>query len=106
MGRIRRKGNFAKNKQISKLRRTRNYRKDIDQIYDDVNQPEKTEKLTNQSVDESLPGLGQHYCVTCARYFINRITLTGHLKTKQHKKSIKSLKEKPYTQKDAEEYSK
>lgn len=105
MGRVRRKGNFAKSKGISKRRRTRNFRKDIDQIYEDV-KPENTEKYENQPVDESLPGLGQHYCISCSKYFINKIALAGHKKTKLHKKNLKNLKEKPYTQKEAEEYGK
>jgi len=105
MGRFKRKGNFSKNKAISKARRTRNYRKDIDQIYEDV-KPENAIKLENQEIDESKPGLAQHYCIACSRYFINRIALSGHYKTKIHKKNVKNLKEKPYTQKDAEEYGK
>ena len=105
MGRVRRKGNFAKNKDISKRRRTRNYRKDLDQIYEDV-KPENVGKFSDLPVDEHLPGLGQHYCVTCSRFFVNKIALAGHYKTKQHKKNVKNVQEKPHTQKDAEEYGK
>lgn len=105
MGRYKRKGNFSKNKAISKARRTRNYRKDIDQIYEDI-KPENAPKFENMDVDETLPGLGQNYCITCSRHFVNKIALAGHYKTKLHKKNVKNLKETPYTQKDAEEYGK
>jgi len=102
----RRKGTPAKNKIYHKKKRTRNFVKDVDQIYEDVNNPNKTEQLLNQAPSEDLPGLGQFYCMTCARYFINETALQDHLRTKVHKKHLKKLQEKPYTQKDAEEYSK
>ena len=31
--------------------------------------PENYDKVKNQEIDETLPGLGQYYCVPCARYF-------------------------------------
>ena len=66
-------------------------------------QPEETEKLKNQEIDEFLPGLGQHYCVTCARYFIADKVMDEHLKTKQHKKRFKECTTtKPYTIEEAE----
>jgi len=37
-------------------------------------------------VDEDLPGLGQHYCTPCARYFHDETTLSNHLLTKDHKR--------------------
>lgn len=50
-----------------------------------------------------MPGLGQHYCVTCARYFISDQAITAHTKTKEHKKRIKIVKtEEPYTIEEAE----
>ena len=65
--------------------------------------PEETEKLKNQPIDEDLPGLGQYYCVTCARYFITEEAMTEHLKTKQHKKRFKECTTtKPYTIEEAE----
>ena len=86
----RRKGNTAKHKQYGKNRRTRNKTKDLDQIVEDL-QPEKLLKIQN-------PGLGQFYCVFCARYFVNQKSLDDHFKTKEHKKRVKVVKtEKPYT---------
>ena len=107
MGQVqRRKQNVAKNKMYQKKRRTRNFSKDIDQIYEDVNDAKRTKMLTNQTPSEDLPGMGQYYCLTCAKYFTNEPSLQDHLKTKVHKRNIKKLQEKPYTQKDSDEYGK
>ena len=67
----RRKGNTAKHKQIGKSRKTKRYQRDIDQIVNDL-QPQNIIKFNNLEVDEDLPGLGQFYCVFCAKYFINK----------------------------------
>ena len=48
MGRVGRKGNFAKRKAIYRERRTRNYKRDLDQIVFEDMLPEKTQKLLNQ----------------------------------------------------------
>lgn len=68
----------------------------MDQIVHDL-VPENAEKLEKQEVDIDLPGLGQHYCVHCARYFVDEQALTEHRKTKVHKKRVKALKEEIYT---------
>ena len=93
----RRKANTAKHKQYGKNRRTRNKTKDHNQNEEDI-QPEKIKKKKNPEIDENLPGLGQFYCVFCARYFVNQKSLDDHYKTKEHKKRVKVVKtEKPYT---------
>ena len=43
-------------------------------------------------VNTELPGLGQHYCDSCARYFTTEHAATVHLKSKFHKKRVKELK--------------
>lgn len=84
-------------------RRKRFLAKGVDQIHADVADPMKAEALRNdQPVDFDLPGLGQHYCVECARYFISDVVLQQHTKTKRHKIRLKELKEKPYSQLEAE----
>jgi bud site selection protein 20 len=100
----RRRKNLSKNKQIGKARRTRNYTKDLDQIVEDL-QPEKIITLQNQKPDEDLPGLGQNYCVFCARYFITKKALDSHILTKEHKKRVKRTDEKPYTIADSLKYA-
>jgi hypothetical protein len=52
---------------------------------------ENMEKLLNQKIDEEKPGLGQHYCVPCARYFVTEKVLKEHLTGKQHKKRFKII---------------
>ena len=96
----RRKGNTAKHKAIGKSRRTRNKTKDMDQIVEDLD-PKNILKFQNLPIDEDLPGLGQFYCIFCSRYFVNKKTLDDHYKTKEHKKRVKSSKEKPYTIEDS-----
>ena len=100
----RRRKNLSKNKQYGKIRRTRNKTKDLDQIIEDL-QPQNLVKLQNQQPDEDLPGLGQHYCAFCSRYFITSNALESHYLTKEHKKRVKKTKEEPYTIKDSLKYA-
>lgn len=84
-------------------RRKRFLARAIDQVHEDVSDPMKAEALrSNQPIDFDLPGLGQHYCVECARYFIDAQTLDEHTRTKRHKIRLKELREKPYSQAEAE----
>ena len=59
------------------------YRRDIDQIQDDVADPSKAPKF---DLDDDLPGLGQHYCLTCAKHYADDKTLAAHVKSKGHKR--------------------
>lgn len=74
--------------------------KGMDQIYDDL-QPNNAYKFETMPVDEDLPGLGQHYCVHCVRYFMTDKSLGDHKRTKVHKQMVKRLKEKPFDLKEA-----
>lgn len=47
-------------------------------------------------------GGGEFPCVHCSRHFIDKATLQIHLKTKVHKRRLKELKEKPYSQEEAD----
>lgn len=78
--------------------KTKRRTKDLDLIYEDLASQEKITKLLNQPLDETKPGLGQHYCIHCAKYFETAIALKTHLKTKVHKRRVKELKQDPYTQ--------
>ena len=100
---MRKRNNTAKHKQYGKIRRTRNKTKDIDQILEDL-LPQNIGKLEQQPIDENLPGLGQHYCVSCAKYFVDDNSLKSHTKSKEHKKRIKRLKEPAYTINDSKMY--
>lgn len=103
-GKQRRKHNVAKHKENGKTRRTRNYKRDLDQIIDDL-EPENLIKLTNQPISEDKPGLGQYYCVWCSKYYISKNALDNHQSSKEHKKRVRALKEEPYTIKDSLKYA-
>jgi bud site selection protein 20 len=64
----------------------------IDQVYDDV----KLGRKEDLPVDLDKPGMGQIYCVACAKYFRDERTLGEHAKTKSHKKRLKELREEPH----------
>ncbi|ODV96476.1 hypothetical protein PACTADRAFT_23509, partial [Pachysolen tannophilus NRRL Y-2460] len=81
-------------KRYKTKRRTR----DLDLIFKDLSSKESIEKLKNQPLDETKPGLGQYYCIHCAKYFETNIALITHLKGKIHKRRAKELSERPYTQ--------
>ena len=68
MGGLYKRKNTAKNKKIHRQLKHKAYSRDTDQIHDDL-KPENFDSKKNQVIDETLPGLGQHYCVPCARYF-------------------------------------
>ncbi|CCE62664.1 hypothetical protein TPHA_0D00200 [Tetrapisispora phaffii CBS 4417] len=78
--------------------KTKRRTKDLDLIYNELTSKEKIHGLLNQPMDETKPGLGQHYCIHCAKYMETAIALKTHLKTKVHKRRVKELKEVPYTQ--------
>ncbi|BFZ59135.1 hypothetical protein YB2330_000138 [Saitoella coloradoensis] len=76
----------------------------LDQIHDDINDPDAKLKLDEKlgKLDEELPGLGQFYCKPCAKYFETEHADVEHRRGKNHKKRVKLLKETPYSQAEAE----
>jgi len=86
------KGHLALSKKYRLKRRT----KDHDQIDDDL-KAGVVEKLLAQAVDFDKPGLGQFYCVHCAKDFINGDAFKSHIKGKPHKRRMHALKTEPYT---------
>uniref|UniRef100_A0AAV2JCJ6 Zinc finger protein 593 n=1 Tax=Knipowitschia caucasica TaxID=637954 RepID=A0AAV2JCJ6_KNICA len=58
--------------------------------------------MLNQEVDYDVTGNAQHYCLHCARYFVDLRSMKEHFKTKIHKRRLKQLSEEPYTQAEAE----
>ncbi|CAD6588107.1 MAG: Bud site selection protein 20 [Tremellales sp. Tagirdzhanova-0007] len=66
MGRVRRSRTHNARRDVHRAARTRARVKDLDQIQTDL-RPENKGKLELQPIDEDKPGLGQHYCVECAR---------------------------------------
>jgi bud site selection protein 20 len=53
-------------------------------------------------VDFDKPGLAQHYCLHCAKYFINDRAMQDHFRTKKHKLRLKALEMDPYTIEESE----
>ncbi|KAJ0173184.1 hypothetical protein K1T71_011360 [Dendrolimus kikuchii] len=86
---------------LKKRWRVRNRKKDLDQIDEDLKE-EKAEQLLNQDVNLDLPGAAQHYCLHCARYFVDEQALKEHFKTKVHKRRLKALELEPYTIEESE----
>lgn len=76
--------------------------KDLDVIFQELSSKEKIQELLNQPLDETKPGLGQHYCIHCAKYMESAMALKTHLKSKVHKRRVKELKSMPYTQEVAD----
>ncbi|GAA5808012.1 hypothetical protein MFLAVUS_001394 [Mucor flavus] len=101
MGRLRHKRNHHGIRDNYRKQRTRAYTRDLDQIQDDL-KPENIDKKKHQEIDTDLPGLGQHYCVECARHFISEGHYSEHLKSKLHKRRLKKLEDEPYTQEEAD----
>jgi len=96
-GGYRRSRTHKARKAFSKSCRTRRRVKDLDQIHEDLAKP-----VIVAPYDEDLPGGGQFPCIECARHFQNFADLVGHRKNKLHKKRLKLLKERPYTQAEAD----
>ncbi|CAG61736.1 uncharacterized protein GVI51_K12639 [Nakaseomyces glabratus] len=82
--------------------KTKRRTKDLDLIHEELKSQEKIQQLLNQPLDETKPGLGQHYCIHCAKYFETGIALKTHLKGKIHRRRVKELKSIPYTQEVAD----
>merc|ERR1712236_189193 len=74
--------------------------KDLDQI--DVDLDENTVGgLLQQNIDYEKAGLGQFYCVHCAKDFIDTHAFKDHIKSKPHKRRLHALKTEPYTIEEA-----
>jgi len=94
MGRLAKSRHRKQNKAIKRNFRTENRGRDLDQIFSDLEHPERFEK--KPTVDPDLPGQGQFYDRECARHFQTSDALEKHLKSKVHRRRLKQLKEKPY----------
>ncbi|KAM0786306.1 hypothetical protein ACM66B_001784 [Microbotryomycetes sp. NB124-2] len=100
VGRVRRSRTHSNpKKNQAPGQKTKRYTRDLDQIHEDVHDKgkQKLEFDLERKDIEDLPGLAQHGCIPCARYFADQTALATHLKGKPHKKRLKLLKEEPYT---------
>ncbi|CAK7906269.1 bud site selection protein 20 [[Candida] anglica] len=86
-------------KRYKTKRRTR----DLDLIYyNDMGSKEAIARLKNQPLDETKPGLGQYYCIECAHYYENQPALDRHNSGKKHKRRVRELKQRPYSNLESE----
>ncbi|RKO97379.1 hypothetical protein CXG81DRAFT_4963, partial [Caulochytrium protostelioides] len=99
MSRVARKRMHRNNREIIRRSRTRARVKDLDQIHDDLANPDK---VRVEHDDPDLPGGGQFYCMECARHFMGEPELAIHRRGKLHKRRLTKLRADPYTQKEAE----
>jgi len=58
--------------------------------------------LESQAIDYEKPGLAQHYCVECAKYYETDAALQSHWRSKIHKRRCKQLREPVYTIEESE----
>lgn len=66
--------------------KTRRYKRAIDQVHDDVKDAKHLAQYKDTKLAEDLPGLGQYYCIECAKWFEAENNLLQHRKGKPHKK--------------------
>ncbi|KAJ5637844.1 Zinc finger protein bud20 [Penicillium lividum] len=85
-------------RKIKNKRRTRDY----DQVIADIQSPRHLEIYKETKDVEDLPGLGQHFCMECSKWFESEYNLKAHTKGKNHKRRVRILKEEPHSQKIAE----
>lgn len=52
----------------------------------DIDSPRHLAQYKATKDAEDLPGLGQHYCVECSKWFESEYNLKAHTKGKNHKR--------------------
>lgn len=68
----------------------------------DIADPKHLTQYTSTKAAEDLPGLGEFYCIECAKWFEGEHNLAGHRRGKNHKRRIKELRADAHTQKIAD----
>ncbi|KAF5332180.1 hypothetical protein D9611_008053 [Ephemerocybe angulata] len=102
MGRLRRSRAHHARRDVHRAARTRVRTRDLDQIQLIDLDPKNRAALEAQPIDFDRPGLAQHYCVECAKYYETDNALKSHWKSKVHKRRLKELKEPAYTIEESE----
>ncbi|KAG8220796.1 hypothetical protein J3R82DRAFT_2239, partial [Butyriboletus roseoflavus] len=102
MGRLRRSRTHKAQRDIHRASRTRARTKDLDQIQLIDLDPKNRAALEAQPLDFDKPGLAQHYCVECAKYYETDTALRSHWRSKVHKKRCRAFKEPAYTIEESE----
>ncbi|KAF8199041.1 hypothetical protein BJ912DRAFT_845253 [Pholiota molesta] len=102
MGRLRRSRAHHARRDVHRAARTRVMTRHLDQIQDIDLEPTNRAALEAQPINYELPGLGQHYCVECAKYYETDAALQSHWKSKVHKRRLKELRVPAYTIEESE----
>ena len=101
-------------------KKTRRHTRDLDQVHADLKDEKHLAEFKNAKPIEDLPGLGQNYCLECAKFFESEANMLAHKKGKVHKRRyasgyfvcvgwyeltlrrVNALKEEPYSIKEPE----
>ena len=67
-------------------KKTRRYTRDVDQVAADLENPRHLERFQETKAAEDLPGLGEHYCIECAKWFDGDVNYRSHLKGSKHRR--------------------
>ncbi|PPR07665.1 hypothetical protein CVT26_001595 [Gymnopilus dilepis] len=102
MGRLRRSRTHKAQRDVHRASRTRAKTRDLDQIQLIDLDPKNRAKLEAQPINYEKPGLAQHYCVECAKYYETDAALQSHWRSKVHKRRLKQLREPAYTIEESE----
>jgi len=60
--------------------------RDLDQVKADIASMKHLSQYQSTKAAEDLPGLGEHYCIECAKWFEGERNLAAHRKGKNHKR--------------------
>lgn len=83
--------------------KTKRLTRGLDQVKADLANPRHLQIYHSTKAAEDLPGLGEFYCIECAKWFEGEHNLAGHRKGKNHKRRVKELKEEAHSQKMADQ---
>lgn len=67
-------------------KKTRRHTRDLDQVHADLRDDKHLAEFKDAKPVEDLPGLGQHYCLECAKFFESEANMLAHKKGKVHKR--------------------
>lgn len=73
----------------------------MDEVQDDIAKEVEQGRKTVFELDDDLPGLGQFYCTPCAKHFSDEQAQGAHYQSKAHKRRLKDVAEKQYSQDEA-----
>lgn len=78
--------------------KTKRLTRGLDQVKADLASKRHLEQYTETKAAEDLPGLGEFYCIECAKWFEGKYNLSAHRKGKNHKRRVKELKAEVHSQ--------